>query len=68
MRSQLFDSMVSVRPRDDRHLGLGLYVAKLLGEGHGGTITAANTDAGAAFTVVLPGDIPRTDSEEKRHG
>jgi dedicated sortase system histidine kinase len=68
MRSQLFDSMVSVRPRDDRHLGLGLYVAKLIAEGHGGTITAANTDAGAAFTVVLPGDIPRTDSEEKRHG
>ncbi len=54
MRSQLFDSMVSVRTRNDEHLGLGLYVARLIAEGHGGTISAANTDDGVSFSVVLP--------------
>lgn len=68
MRSQLFDSMVSVRPKDDRHLGLGLYVARLIAEGHGGRMTAANTDAGVAFTVILPKRISTTDSEDRRYG
>jgi two-component system, OmpR family, sensor histidine kinase ChvG len=55
MRSQLFDSMVSVRAgKDSRHLGLGLYIAKLIAEGHGGTITADNVDGGVAFTVAFP--------------
>ena len=55
MRAQLFDSMVSVRKDgSDRHLGLGLYVAKLIAEGHGGRITAENADAGVRFSVVLP--------------
>jgi dedicated sortase system histidine kinase len=58
MRAQLFDSMVSVRPGDDQHLGLGLYVAKLIAEGHGGAITATNTDDGVAFTVLLPDQRP----------
>ena len=58
MRSQLFDSMVSVRSsRDDRHLGLGLYVAKLIAEGHGGTIEAENTESGVQFSVSLPQPI-----------
>ena len=57
MRHQLFDSMVSVRPgRDDKHLGLGLYVAKLIAEGHGGKIEADNTGNGVTFRVTLPGD------------
>ncbi len=55
MRSQLFDSMVSVRADgNDRHLGLGLYVAKLIAEGHGGRITAENADEGVRFSVGLP--------------
>jgi dedicated sortase system histidine kinase len=55
MRSQLFDSMVSVRNEaGDRHLGLGLYVAKLIAEGHGGRITAENSVGGVSFSVVLP--------------
>jgi signal transduction histidine kinase len=58
MRAQLFDSMVSVRPGDDQHLGLGLYVAKLIAEGHGGAITATNTDDGVVFTVLLPDQRP----------
>ena len=55
MRTQLFDSMVSVRGGgDNRHLGLGLYVAKLIAEGHSGKITASNTDSGVEFAVTLP--------------
>ena len=56
MRSQLFDSMVSVRPGSDKHLGLGLYVAKLIVEGHGGRIDARNTDDGVAVVVTLSGE------------
>jgi len=54
MRTQLFDSMVSVRSDDERHLGLGLYVAKLIAEGHDGSISAHNTDDGVSFTVSIP--------------
>ena len=55
MRGQLFDSMISVRPaKDDKHLGLGLYVAKIVAEGHGGSILADNTDGGVCFKVRLP--------------
>ena len=54
MRTQLFDSMVSVRPGDDKHLGLGLYVARLIAEGHGGRISAENSDDGVKFSVSLP--------------
>ena len=55
MRSQLFDSMVSMREgKDSRHLGLGLYVAKLIAEGHGGSIAADNIDGGVVFSVSIP--------------
>ena len=55
MRLQLFDSMVSVRGgKADEHLGLGLYIAKLIAEGHGGSITAQNVDGGVRFDVTLP--------------
>jgi len=55
MRSQLFDSMVSMRSgKDSKHLGLGLYVAKLIAEGHGGRIAADNVDDGVCFSVSLP--------------
>jgi dedicated sortase system histidine kinase len=55
MRARLFDSMVSVRPKGrQQHLGLGLYIAKLIADGHGGTIDAQNTDDGVAFSVRLP--------------
>jgi dedicated sortase system histidine kinase len=55
MRTQMFDSMVSMRTgKNTRHLGLGLYVARLIAVGHGGTITADNVDGGVVFRVSLP--------------
>lgn len=57
MRRRLFDSMVSVRGGDDdKHLGLGLYIARLIAEGHGGRIDADNIDGGVRFSVWLPLD------------
>jgi dedicated sortase system histidine kinase len=60
MRTQMFDSMVSMRAgKNTRHLGLGLYVARLIAVGHGGGITADNVDGGVIFRVTLPkGDRP----------
>ena len=55
MREELFGSMVSVRKdRTDEHLGLGLYIARLIAEGHDGGIDAENVDNGVRFTVTLP--------------
>ena len=55
MQKELFRSMVSVRGDNaGKHLGLGLYIARLIAEGHGGSITAANTDNGVSFQVKLP--------------
>jgi dedicated sortase system histidine kinase len=60
MRTQMFDSMVSMRAgKNTRHLGLGLYVARLIATGHGGHIAAENVDGGVVFRVTLPeGDRP----------
>ena len=55
MRTQMFDSMVSMRPhKDNKHLGLGLYIAKLIADGHDGRIRADNVEGGVRFTVCLP--------------
>ncbi len=55
MRTQLFDSLVSVRDRNrDKHLCLGLYIARLIAEGHQGSISADNIDGGVAFQIRLP--------------
>ena len=63
MREQLFDSLVSVRDgeREKPHLGLGLYVARLIAEYHGGAIDAQNLpdDSGVRFAIVLPGISPQ---------
>jgi len=58
MRGKLFDSMVSVRGERSRegksepHLGLGLYVARLIAEFHGGGIRAENLPSGAGVAVT----------------
>ncbi len=65
MRGQLFDSMISVRPGGaDEHLGLGLYIARLIAEGHGGAIDAENVDEGVEFRVR----IPATGAEDANRG
>jgi signal transduction histidine kinase len=59
---RLFDSMVSVRPerasaeRGEPHLGLGLYIVRLVAEFHGGSAQAANRPdaSGVEVTVTLP--------------
>jgi dedicated sortase system histidine kinase len=58
MREQLFDSLVSVRADggEKPHLGLGLFVARLIAEFHGGRIDAQNLadGSGVAFKISLP--------------
>jgi len=59
IRESLFDSMMSLRGERSGgapHLGLGLYIARLIAEFHGGKLRAENLpgQAGAVFEVVLP--------------
>jgi len=63
MPGRLFDSLVSVRGGGATragvpHLGLGLYVVRLVAELHQGKVTAHNLDDGVAFVMELRG-IPR---------
>jgi len=55
MRGKLFESMVSVRADrtgGEPHLGLGLYVARLIAEFHGGAIRAENLASGSGVAVT----------------
>jgi dedicated sortase system histidine kinase len=57
--AQLFTSMVSSRPgsnEQDGHLGLGLYIVRLIAEFHGGSVNAGNSPdgRGVIFTVKFP--------------
>jgi dedicated sortase system histidine kinase len=58
MGARLFDSMVSVRPTGGAapHLGLGLYIVRLIVEFHGGEVELANRAGGngVVATVELP--------------
>ena len=59
MHGRLFDSMVSVRGKqvgDEPHLGLGLYIVRLIAEFHGGIVRADNRadGRGVVIAVVLP--------------
>ncbi len=55
MATQLFQSMVSVRPQkidSEPHLGFGLYIARLIAEYHGGAVSAANRKDGAGVIIT----------------
>lgn len=65
LQERLFESLVSVRPRrgDVPHLGLGLYIVRLVAEAHGGKASARNIEAGEGglegragveFSVAIP--------------
>ncbi|UCE88719.1 MAG: proteobacterial dedicated sortase system histidine kinase [Pseudomonadota bacterium] len=58
MRQELFDSMVSVRSSESGqpHLGLGLYIVRLIADFHGGNVKAENRadTRGVVFHVTLP--------------
>lgn len=59
LTEHIFDSMVSVRSQQlqqQPHLGLGLYIVRLVCEYHKGSVIAANNqqDDGVEFTVRIP--------------
>ncbi|MBQ4890928.1 proteobacterial dedicated sortase system histidine kinase [Shewanella sp. MMG014] len=59
MSEQIFESMVSIRPQGVQskpHLGLGLYIGRLITEFHKGTIKADNLadGTGVTFTLTFP--------------
>jgi len=58
MQNQLFDSMVSLREgkQASTHLGLGLFIVRLIAEFHHGTATAKNRadNQGVIVTITLP--------------
>ena len=56
MQDKLFESMVSIRDETDRtapHLGLGLYIARLIADFHGASVTAENLDDNTGVQVVV---------------
>ncbi len=52
-RAELFESFVTTRSRDESS-GLGLSVARIVAEQHGGTLTMKEQDSGACFALRLP--------------
>jgi signal transduction histidine kinase len=59
MQGRLFESMVSARPEQadaEPHLGLGLYIVRLIAEFHRGRVSAGNRAdiSGVEVTVELP--------------
>ena len=59
MGDRVFDAMISVRPQGKQkqpHLGIGLHIARLITEFHGGQIRAENRKdrEGVTVSVVIP--------------
>jgi dedicated sortase system histidine kinase len=59
MQGRLFDSMISIRPAaslSDPHLGVGLYIVRMIAHFHGGVARAENKpdDSGVIITIELP--------------
>lgn len=64
MDKQLFNSMVSIREKKGRepHLGLGLYIVRLIGEYHNARISAGNDSRNDAVTFRIR--FPRGEGEK----
>jgi dedicated sortase system histidine kinase len=62
LRERLFDSMVSVREEGQRgervHLGLGLYIVRLIAQAHRGTVRADNRADGSGVVVAVTLPLP----------
>ena len=60
LTGRLFESLVSVREKRGKspHLGLGLYIVRLVAVAHGGTVSAHNLPGseGVEFEIRLPLD------------
>jgi len=56
MIGRLFESMVSIRPaagEREPHLGLGLYIVRLIAAFHGGEASARDRDGGDGVIVTV---------------
>jgi len=55
MAGKLFESMISIRKADGKepHLGLGLYIVRLIAEFHGGTAQAMDREDGSGVVVKV---------------
>lgn len=55
MAGKLFESMVSIRPGNSRepHLGLGLYIVRLIAEFHGGAAQALDREDGSGVVMKV---------------
>jgi len=55
-QAQLFDPMFSERGADDGelHLGLGLYIVRMIAEAHQGSVSVRNTTNGVEVGLVIP--------------
>ena len=56
MQGRLFESMISMRPRShagEPHLGLGLYIVRMIAEFHGGRVAAYNRPDGSGVVFEL---------------
>lgn len=66
LKHSLFDSMVSLRSdgSPNVHLGLGLYIVRLIAEFHNGSVRAENLagNKGVVFTLTLPSNNTQVSS------
>jgi len=56
MEEQIFNSMVSIRNKNDRskpHLGLGLYIVRLIAEYHGAEVRARSDAVSGTVTFIV---------------